>query len=511
MKTNSDRSIGCRQSAESGLRKAVYATFAGVLVWTLAGVCTADIVELSGGGKLVGTVQRREDGVLYVETAKGQVVGVAEERVVRITPTESVEATYESMVESLPSDDAQAWYEAALWCKKNYMSERATELAERAIRINPDHQGARGLLGYVQHEGRWMTLAEKMKARGFVRHGGRWVRAQAARKLEQGLVLLDGRWVTPEEANRRKGLVQYLGKWMTRSAAGKLHARRLREWDRAKLLPAVEQSGGVSTRPMPVAETDHYVVRAVGSNEMAQAVAKFMEALYDKLGKTFRFHRKPSGRFKVYVFNTRQQFGRFAAAMNITLNKNAIGFFDPLSRVIAAYFTGTPGQDVIRVLAHEGTHQFIHMVEGVPPPLWLDEGLAEYFGAVEWDGNEIRTGLVNHLRLAELFAMVATGNHIPLGILFHSRERLLFGPPQYAEAWGLVYFFFNYRDGAYIPLFSQFFAAVKSGENQDAAFRRITGMPLAHFERLWLNYVMSLAVAELRPAGASATASTTSP
>jgi len=475
------------------------AVLAIAIILSAAAPGAADVIELSGGRQITGEVQSRQGGLVHILTADGQVIGVAEDDVVSITPTESIQTQFERMVQELPPDDADAWYDAALWCKAHSCPDGATEMGERAIAIDPDHAWARALLGYVRHEGQWMRLAEKMQARGFVRHEGRWVSPQAAENLEKGLVLFRGQWLPPDEAQMRKGLVRYLGRWMTPKAARRRHAARLTEWDRSKLLKAVEYSGGVSSEAMPAAHTAHYVVRTVDSVETAEFVAEFMEALHDKLDKSFRFPKVPVGRLKIYVFNNKRQFAQFAMALNAPLNSEAIGFFDPMSQVVATYFAGLPSHDVLQVLAHEGTHQFIQMVEGLPPPLWLDEGLAEYFGAVEWDGKEIRTGLVNHDRLAELFATVATGAHIPLGMLMHSENRLQFDSLHYAEAWSIVYFFFNYQQGKNIPLLGRFFIAVKSGQDQDTAFREIMQMPLAVFEKLWLEYVMSLAAAEFRP------------
>ncbi|APW59069.1 polymorphic toxin-type HINT domain-containing protein [Paludisphaera borealis] len=56
--------------------------------------------------------------------------------------------------------DADAHVALALWCEAHGMpAEKATHLA-RAVLIDPSHAKARGLLGYVKHEGKWLRPEE---------------------------------------------------------------------------------------------------------------------------------------------------------------------------------------------------------------------------------------------------------------------------------------------------------------------------------------------------------------
>ncbi|APW59070.1 polymorphic toxin-type HINT domain-containing protein [Paludisphaera borealis] len=60
--------------------------------------------------------------------------------------------------------DADAHVALALWCEAHGMpAEKATHLA-RAVLIDPSHAKARGLLGYVKHEGKWLRPEEVSRA-----------------------------------------------------------------------------------------------------------------------------------------------------------------------------------------------------------------------------------------------------------------------------------------------------------------------------------------------------------
>jgi hypothetical protein len=78
-------------------------------------------------------------------------------------PAEADRAAYES-ARAAAGRDAEAHVALALWCEAHGMAaEKATHLA-RAVLLDPSNARARGLLGYVQRDGRWMRPEEVSKA-----------------------------------------------------------------------------------------------------------------------------------------------------------------------------------------------------------------------------------------------------------------------------------------------------------------------------------------------------------
>jgi hypothetical protein len=86
--------------------------------------------------------------------------------------------------------DARSMYETALWGRERGLAGRSTELLRKVIETDPDHEGARKLLGFERVAGRWMEGDELMAARGFVRHDGRWVPRETAEKAREQETLL---------------------------------------------------------------------------------------------------------------------------------------------------------------------------------------------------------------------------------------------------------------------------------------------------------------------------------
>ena len=72
-------------------------------------------------------------------------------------------------------DTADGQYKLALWCGEHDLSAQKTKHLLRVIELDPDHAGARRILGYSKFDGQWMTIEEKKTKDGYVRDGkGNW-------------------------------------------------------------------------------------------------------------------------------------------------------------------------------------------------------------------------------------------------------------------------------------------------------------------------------------------------
>jgi len=75
----------------------------------------------------------------------------------------AVRVAYEKKLAKIKEDDAGGHYRLGQWCKRMKLLEEATALFEKTIAIDPKHSGARRELGYVKHEGTWVTRIEKSR------------------------------------------------------------------------------------------------------------------------------------------------------------------------------------------------------------------------------------------------------------------------------------------------------------------------------------------------------------
>jgi HEAT repeats len=84
-------------------------------------------------------------------------------------------AAYQEKAAALAGTDAAGHYLLALWCDQQGLEDQARLEFEKVISLEPDHRGARRGLGYMEHQGNWLTHDEAMRAKGLVKHEGVWM------------------------------------------------------------------------------------------------------------------------------------------------------------------------------------------------------------------------------------------------------------------------------------------------------------------------------------------------
>ena len=93
----------------------------------------------------------------------------------------------------------------------------------------------------------------------------------------------------------------------------------------------------------------------------------------------------PPYKLKIHIFNTQEDFMTAAAAHGFPVGQTVGGFFVPTLGSIFAYEEsskwGGDSFSVEHVLAHECSHQFLHVTCNGSDhvPTWINEGLAVYF------------------------------------------------------------------------------------------------------------------------------------
>lgn len=153
------------------------------LLLALSGVALADVVHLTDGRKLEGTVTA--EGQTVVVRQRWGEVRIPREEVLRVEETHDAWDELARQKRELGQGTADERYRFAEWCRAQGFKEEAQLAFLDVLRVDPDHPGARAALGYVIHEGRWITLADKNRAAGLVEHEGEWITpAERTRRIE---------------------------------------------------------------------------------------------------------------------------------------------------------------------------------------------------------------------------------------------------------------------------------------------------------------------------------------
>jgi len=131
-----------------------------------------------------------------------------------------------------------------------------------------------------------------------------------------------------------------------------------------------------------------------------------------------------------------------------------------------------PGYRLWYVVQHEGFHQFANVVIG-DLPVWLNEGLADYFGVALWTGDGFATGFVPPDKLARVRWMIQNDQLLPFGEMLaisNTAWRSRGDTRHYDQAWSMVHFLVHGEDGRFQAGLSAFIAAVAKGQDRQSAW-----------------------------------------
>jgi hypothetical protein len=143
----------------------------------------ADEVILTNGARFKGIVHEENDRIIIRFEHGTMSFHRSEARIVRSAPVAL--QVLESKTEKAAS--AQDWHAAALFAKENRLEKRVEALNERALELDPEHDGARTALGYAKVGGRWLKGDELLAALGYEKRGAHWVTKETAAAIDERL------------------------------------------------------------------------------------------------------------------------------------------------------------------------------------------------------------------------------------------------------------------------------------------------------------------------------------
>lgn len=187
----------------------------------------------------------------------------------------------------------------------------------------------------------------------------------------------------------------------------------------------------------------HAVIRGSAPLETLRATGAYVEAFHAMLARTIG---GDSGgiMFSVRVYSDPAEFRRYAGRLGAA---NAESLYDPRSQEIVLCPDPVRGRPWLqKTLAHEFTHAWMDRVFSRTGPLWLCEGMAEYFSNFAVREGRLEPGAPDErsVLLLKLNAPMPLADFIRLG-----REEM-YGPgfaAHYAQAWSFVHYLISRADG----------------------------------------------------------------
>jgi hypothetical protein len=171
-------------------------------------------------------------------------------------------------------------------------------------------------------------------------------------------------------------------------------------------------------------------------------------------------------------------------------------FVTPAGAALAFFVESLPRSRVFHVVQHEGFHQYAHSrFAGTLPP-WVNEGLAEFFGAsIVIDGRVI-VGQSTEESVTAIKRAIDLGATIPFlrlltmsGDEWNANVRTGGAAMQYLQAWSMVQFLGWADGGRYLRAFDRYLQLLHGGMASDRAFVQAFGTnDVESFERAWRKW-----------------------
>ncbi|HUU42139.1 MAG TPA: DUF1570 domain-containing protein [Planctomycetota bacterium] len=164
-------------------------------------------------------------------------------------------------------------------------------------------------------------------------------------------------------------------------------------------------------------------------------------------------------------------------------------------RLLMAHLPKGGSSRVWHVVQHEGFHQFAAKVIRGGLPVWVNEGLAEYFGEGVWTGDNFVTGMIPGDRLARVQALIRAGKIKPfmtMLMLSHMEWRNELSMVNYDQAWSMVHFLVHAEDGKYRKAFDAFILDMSKGVDWPDAFLKRFGRDVEAFQKKYSDWWLSL-------------------
>lgn len=146
---------------------------------------------------------------------------------------------------------------------------------------------------------------------------------------------------------------------------------------------------------------------------------------------------------------------------------------------------------------HEGWHQFAHVKLG-QIPIWVNEGLAEYFGNGIWTGDNMVTGDVSDVDLLRIQRAIKDNAVQNFGtfISMDGKQWLADmgtqrGPMNYLQAWAMCHFLGHADEGKYREAFGTYIRALGRDVPSGRAFVGAFGKDVDGFARRFAEWWLS--------------------
>ncbi|MFW6413869.1 MAG: DUF1570 domain-containing protein, partial [Verrucomicrobiota bacterium] len=244
--------------------------------------------------------------------------------------------------------------------------------------------------------------------------------------------------------------------------------------------------------------TTNYHIHTTVSEDFANLIADHMEQIFREYRSRLDtlFGGRDVDKMQILVFESQRDY--IQALGNIV--QGSRGVFIPDKKILAGFIGNDPPDVLFNVLYHEGFHQFVHHYIAKRCPVWLNEGLAQYFSEAIWTGKRFEVGGIPPHRLTILRRNRKDELIDVERLLSISSEEWMnkvnTRDPEastlYNEAWLLTHFLIDGANGRFRPKFREYIEKIADGEGSYEAFVDCFGDNFSKLQELLDKYLQQL-------------------
>lgn len=246
-------------------------------------------------------------------------------------------------------------------------------------------------------------------------------------------------------------------------------------------LAVAQPRGGSLPAGMTRVEGKYHTLLHDLTPEEAHEVLVRMEAMVDEyMVRTREFSGKLNQKMPFMIFRKAEDYYRAGGPAG------SAGVFMP-GRALMAIAGEKLTTGTWHVIQHEGFHQFADAVIGRNLPVWVNEGLAEYFGEAVYTGSGFVSGAIPAGRLKRVKDTIEKKKFRTVEgmmLLTHQRWNSEMAINNYDQAWAMVMFLAHGEEGKYQKAFGRFIIAMNRGQMWERAWQDSFGSAQG-FQEKW--------------------------
>lgn len=244
-----------------------------------------------------------------------------------------------------------------------------------------------------------------------------------------------------------------------------------------------------SAKPLAEYQTPYYVIHTdLAGDQLKEAALRMTKMAEEYHRRTKDFAGAVGQRMPFYLYSREQDY------YNAGGPEGSAGMFSPADSKLMAIADPRADQHTWNVIQHEGFHQFARAVIGGELPIWVNEGMAEYFGEGVFTGDGFVTGGIPPRRLERVKQQFRDKKFRPIRdmmMLAHADWNEELSLTNYDQAWSMVQFLAHAENGKYQNAFAAFMRGIGRGQQWEPAWQQNFGSADG-FEQKWQDYWMKL-------------------